>query len=244
MKSNLVFRPTNCKVVINNRNRLTTTKNMVDKLIELNPDEEIIIIDNASTYPPLLEWYERIMNNPNLNIAVHFEKNEGHLALWSTQLDKQLGDYFVYTDSDIILPDDFPKEWKFMMFNYIKWYGSSYDKIALAIHTDDLPDHYRYKNQVIRNEARWWLEKHDSEMFDYLYKADTDTTFAMMRNFGDNCYKSLRIAKKDMMCRHNGWYLDLENLDEEEKYYLEHLGERVSTQYSKQHKNPELYQDI
>jgi len=240
MKSNVIIgRPKNCKVVINNRNRLTTTKNMVDKLLELNTDEEIIIIDNGSTYPPLLEWYNNI-NNPN--IAVHFEKNEGHLALWATQLDKQLGEYFVYTDSDIILPDEFPKGWKLIMYHLIKWY-SSYDKIALALHIDDLPDHYRYKNQVKRNEARWWIEKYDSEMFDYLYKADTDTTFAMMRNFGDNCYKSLRISKPNMMARHHGWYLDLDNLDEEEKYYLNHL-ENTTTQYSKQHKNPELYNDI
>jgi glycosyltransferase involved in cell wall biosynthesis len=240
MKSNVIIgRPKNCKVVINNRNRLTTTKNMVDKLLELNTDEEIIIIDNGSTYPPLLEWYNNI-NNPN--VAVHFEKNEGHLALWATQLDKQLGEYFVYTDSDIILPDEFPKGWKLIMYHLIKWY-SSYDKIALALHIDDLPDHYRYKNQVKRNEARWWIEKYDSEMFDYLYKADTDTTFAMMRNFGDNCYKSLRISKPNMMARHHGWYLDLDNLDEEEKYYLNHL-ENTTTQYSKQHKNPELYNDI
>ena len=47
-------------VVINNRNRLTTTRNMVEKLLSLNPDEHIIIIDNESTYPPLLEWYEYI----------------------------------------------------------------------------------------------------------------------------------------------------------------------------------------
>ena len=240
MKSNVIIgRPKNCKVVINNRNRLTTTKNMVDKLLELNTDEEIIIIDNGSTYPPLLEWYNNI-NNPN--VAVHFEKNEGHLALWATQLDKQLGEYFVYTDSDIILPDEFPKGWKLIMYHLIKWY-SSYDKIALALHIDDLPDHYRYKNQVKRNEARWWIEKYDSEMFDYLYKADTDTTFAMMRNFGDNCYKSLRISKPNMMARHHGWYLDLDNLDEEEKYYLDHL-QNTTTQYSKQHKNPELYNDI
>jgi glycosyltransferase involved in cell wall biosynthesis len=240
MKSNVIIgRPKNCKVVINNRNRLTTTKNMVDKLLELNTDEEIIIIDNGSTYPPLLEWYNNI-NNPN--VAVHFEKNEGHLALWATQLDKQLGEYFVYTDSDIILPDEFPKGWKLIMYHLIKWYGS-YDKIALALHIDDLPDYYRYKNQVKRNEARWWLEKYDSEMFDYLYKADTDTTFAMMRNFGDNCYKSLRISKPNMMARHHGWYLDLDNLDEEEKYYLNHL-ENTTTQYSKQHKNPELFNDI
>jgi hypothetical protein len=41
------------------------------------------------------------------------------------------------------------------------------------------------------------------------------------------------------------WYLDLENLDEEEKYYLDNLvGQRVSTQYSKQHLEPEKYNDV
>jgi hypothetical protein len=233
----IINRPKNCKVVINNRNRLTTTKNMVEKLLELNPDEQIIIIDNGSTYPPLLNWYKSI------NVDVRFFGNEGHLALWATKIDKELGEYFVYTDSDIILPDEFPTEWKLIMFNLIRWYSGIYDKIALAIHIDDLPEHYRYKNQVIRNEGRWWLEKYDTEMLDYLYKADTDTTFAMMRNFGDNCYKSLRLGRPDMMCRHHGWYLDLDNLDEEEKYYLDHL-ENKTTQYSKQHKNPELFTDL
>jgi len=37
------------KVVINNRNRLTTTKNMVEKLLVLNPLLDIIILDNGST---------------------------------------------------------------------------------------------------------------------------------------------------------------------------------------------------
>lgn len=243
MKSKeIIGRPINCKVVINNRNRLTTTKNMVEKLIELNEDEQIVIIDNGSTYTPLLEWYEIITNNVYLNVSVLFEKNEGHLALWATQLDKKLGEYFVYTDSDIVLPNEFPKEWKLIMYHLIKLHDS-YDKIALALHIDDLPEHYRYKNQVKRNEARWWLEKYDSKIFDYLYKADTDTTFAMMRNFGDNCYKSLRISRPDMMARHHGWYLDLDNLDEEERYYLDNL-ENTTTQYSKQHRNPELYNDI
>jgi glycosyltransferase involved in cell wall biosynthesis len=221
----------NCKVVINNRNRLTTTKNMVDKLLDLNPDEQIIIIDNGSTYPPLLEWYKTI------NAEVHYEKNEGHLALWATQLDKELGEYFVYTDSDIILNENFPMDWKEIMYNVHLKYG--YRKVALGIKIDDLPDHYRYKNQVIRNEGRWWLEAVD----EHLYKADTDTTFAFMKNFLDNCYASLRITRPDMICRHHGWYLDLDNLDEQEKYYLENL-ENTTTQYSKQHKNPELYNDI
>lgn len=228
------------KVVINNRNRFTTTKNMVEKLLSLNPDEQIVIIDNGSTYPPLLEWYEYMMNSPRFwgKVEIIFKNNEGHLALWATGLYKELGDYFVYTDSDIILPDDFPMDWKEIMLNTMFKYPE-YKKIALAIHTDDLPDHYLFKNQVIRNEGRWWLEQVEQD----LYKADTDTTFALMKNFGDNCYQSLRIARKDMTCRHHGWYLNLDVLDEEEKYYLENLGERVTTQYSKQHKEPEKYND-
>lgn len=214
---------------------------MVDRLLSLNPDEHIIIIDNDSTYPPLLEWYEQISNNPKYwgKVDVHYYSNEGHLALWSTGLYKELGDYFVYTDADIILSEDFPMDWKEIMYNTLQEY-SEYEKVALAIHTDDLPDHYRFKYQVIRNEARWWLEEVEKD----LYKADTDTTFFMMRNFGDNCYKSLRLARKDLICRHHGWYLNLDILDDEEKYYLNNLGERVTTQYSKQHKNPLIYKDI
>ena len=146
---------------------------------------------------------------------------------------------FRSTDSDIVLPFNFPIDWKEIMYNTMMQYPE-YNKIALAINIHGLPDHYRYKNQVIRNEARWWLEEIDQ----YVYKADTDTTFALMRNFGDNCYKSLRLARPDLICRHHGWYLDLENLDEEEKYYLDYLGERVTTQYSKQHKNPDKFTDI
>jgi hypothetical protein len=223
------------KVVINNRNRLTTTKFMVEKLLSLNPDEQIIIIDNGSTYEPLLNWYDEIKNKVDVRLGT----NEGHLALWATKLYKELESYFVYTDSDIILSDDFPMDWKEIMLDTFKKYPE-YNKVALAIHTDDLPDHYRYKNQVVRNEGAWWLEEVEKDLF----VADTDTTFAMMKNFGDNCYRSLRLARPDLICRHHGWYLNLDELDEEETYYLENLGERVTTQYSKQHKEPLKYTDI
>ena len=53
------------KIVINNRNRLTSTKNMLEHLLRLNPNEQIIILDNGSTYPPLLEWYKTIKSQIN-----------------------------------------------------------------------------------------------------------------------------------------------------------------------------------
>jgi glycosyltransferase involved in cell wall biosynthesis len=221
-------------VVINNRDRLTTTRNMVEQLLRINPKEKIIIIDNGSTYPPLWKWYHYIKDF----VTIMYEPNHGHLAFWSCGLYKTIGDYFVYTDSDIVLNEYFPDDWKHIMYNLHKKYN--YDKIALGLRIDDLPIHYRYRNQVKRNEGRWWLNRVEED----LYEADTDTTFCFMRNFNDNCYKSLRITRKDMICRHAPWYHDLDNLNEEEKYYLNHLGERVTTQYSKQHKNKEEYNDI
>jgi hypothetical protein len=221
------------KVVINNRNRFTTTKKMVDKLLELNPDEEIIIIDNESTYPPLLEWYREIYDK----VEILYNKNEGHLAIWSTGLHQKLGMHFVYTDSDIELNENFPKKWKQIMLNLWEKYRK---KIALAIRIDDLPNHYRYKNQAIRNEGRWWLKEIENDV----YEADTDTTFFLIQNFGDNQYNSVRIAYDNMICRHTAWYLDLDDLSKEEKYYLDNLGSRVTTQYSKQHLEPEKYTDV
>lgn len=207
---------------------------MVEHLLRLNKNQEIIILDNDSSYDPLIKWYKEIEDR----IDVRYLNNEGHLAIWSTGIYKELGDYFIYTDSDIELNSNMPYSYQIFMYNLLQKYEMN--KIAFAIKIDDLPDHYRYKNQVIRNESKWWLEQIEQD----IYKADTDTTFALMRNIGDNTYKSLRIAKPDFICRHIPFYIDLENLDQEEQYYIDNIGERVTTQYTKQHKDPKNYNDV
>ena len=207
---------------------------MVEHLLDLNKNQEIIILDNNSTYDPLIKWYKEVEDK----IDIRYLKNEGHLAVWSTGIYKELGDYFIYTDSDLELNPNMPDSYQIFMYNLMQKY--EINKIALGIKINDLPDHYRYKNQVIRNEGRWWLEEVELD----IYKADTDTTFSLMRNIGDNMYKSLRIAKNDFICKHVPFYIDLENLDEEEKYYIENIGERVTTQYTKQHKEPKKYNDV
>ena len=222
------------KIVINNRNRLSTTKTMVEHLLFLNPNEQIIIIDNGSTYPPLLKWYESIKNK----VDIRLNKNEGHLALWATQLDKELGEYFIYTDSDIELNTLMPSNFKEVMLGMLNKHNVI--KCALAIRVDDIPEHYKYKNQVIRNEGRWWLNEVEKDVF----TADTDTTFFLMKNIGDNTFKSVRLASKDLICRHIPFYCDLENLNEEEKYYLENHDTHFITQYTIQHKLKEKFNDV
>jgi hypothetical protein len=182
----------------------------------------------------LLSWYDSIQGS----VEVRRLKNEGHLAFWGIGMDKEVGEFFVYTDSDLQLDENFPKDWKEQMLYLIRKY--EINKVALAIRIDDLPDHYRYRNQVKRNEGRWWLQEVEQGVF----KADTDTTFALMRNIHDNCFPSLRVAKNGFICRHVPFYIDLDNLDPEEQYYLDNHDSRKITQYTKQHINPEIYGDI
>ena len=184
---------------------------MVEHLFRLNKSQEIIILDNDSSYEPLIKWYKEIENK----VDIRYLTNEGHLAIWATAIYKELGEYFIYTDSDMELNENMPDDYQLVMYNLLQKYEMN--KVALAIKIDDLPNHYRYKNQVVRNEGRWWLEQVEPDV----YKADTDTTFALMRNIGDNTYRSLRIAKNDFICKHVPFYIDLDNLDEEEQYYID-----------------------
>lgn len=213
----------NLTVVINNRNRLTTTKKLVEDLLQRD-STNIIIIDNESTYPPLLEWYK---NLPNI-IKVHYGPNYGHHAIFqSGVINDIVEDWCFYTDSDIQLNPNMPKDYQKVMFDLA--IGYNYNKIGLALSINDLPDHYMLKPQVIRNESGWWQQK----ILDNVYRADTDTTFCLIKKCDQ--FDSLRIAG-DFTAKHMPWYLDLDNLSAEEQYYNDNLGERALTQYSKQHK--------
>ena len=198
---------------------------MVEHLLLLNPDEEIMIIDNDSTYLPLLNWYKTVKNR----IDIRYGTNDGHRAVWVRGIHKELLNYFVYTDSDIHLNENLPKDYKSVMNTFMQKYDM--DKCGLAISIDDIPDHYALKEQIIRNESRWWLDEPEEDVF----IADTDTTFCMIKNIGDNMYSSVRIGRKDFICKHTPWYLDLNNLSEEEKFIYENHNPHFLTQYTKQH---------
>lgn len=215
------------KIVINNRNRLTTTRRMVEHLFMLNPEEQIVILDNDSSYPPLLSWYEEIKSA----VEVVRVQNFGHNALWHIGLYQRLGEFFVHTDSDIELDPEMPVDWKRIMLDLILKYDIN--KVGLAIRVDDIPEHYAYKQQVLRDQERCWLQ----EAEDGVYWADTDTTFALQRNTGENMYESLRIAKTGFKSRHTPFYLDLNGLTSEEKYVLQHHDFRFHTSYTRVHAN-------
>jgi hypothetical protein len=200
-------------IVINNRNRLTYLKNLVNWL-QKNGYQNIYILDNDSTYAPLLQYYKETTAK-----VVYLKKNAGYKALWENDLFKEIKKgYYVYTDSDLAPTEICPADLLFALYTTLKQH-KSYEKCGPSLKIDDLLDSYHRKKEVIEVESKYWIKQVDKDVYD----APIDTTFALYKPlaFGDaeEC-KAIRLAGAYTL-KHMPWYENSANLDEEAKYYME-----------------------
>ena len=212
-------------IIINNRNRLTFLSSLIDNL-EKRGYENIYIIDNDSSYPPLLEYYKKI------NHKIFFLKeNIGYLALWQTDLYKKfIRDYYVYTDPDVIPIDECPDDFLDFFRKCLQKHKFA-KKVGFSLKIDDLPDHYKNKDSVISWESQFFKNKTD----DGLYRAHIDTTFALYRPWAKGGSNDSHITYRTAYpfeARHMPWYVNSKELPEEELYYIEHA--KQSTFWTKE----------
>ena len=206
----------NYPIYLTNMNRLSTTKKMVEDLFRLNPKADITIIDNASTYPPLLKWYEEVKNDIKIE---RLDANHGPWVFFYGGIFQHCKqDYYAYSDADLELNPNMPPEWQEIMFDYHQRYGK---KCSLVLRTDDIEDPAR-KAEI---EAHYNLTTcfHPSDEKD-VYTGVTDMHFSFDAKQSGYRYDSVRLAG-DFMCRHIPWYNNFDNLSEEELYFLSHLPE-------------------
>lgn len=198
-------------VIINNRNRFTFLKQLVESMEKLGY-KNIVILDNDSTYAPLLEYYKSIP------YKVHYlGKNLGYKALWlSPVFNEYKRSWYVYTDPDMIPVDESAKDVVEQLYRVLMRF-SKYEKAGVALKIDDLPDHYSRKKEVLTFEQKWWEKKIDENV----YEAAVDTTFALYRPYAmgaaEEC-PACRLAGKYIF-RHLPWYENSEQLSEEELFY-------------------------
>jgi len=202
-------------IIINNFNRLTFLKRLIESL-ESRGYTNIFIIDNASTYPPLIEYYK------NCNYKVFLlSKNTGYLALWKTDVFKNFkNDYYVYTDSDIVLVKDCPDDFMKVFLDTLKKYKFA-RKVGFSLKIDNLPDCFTKKNEVIEWEKQYYIKK----VSDLLYRATIDTTFALYRprvKGGSNAYIPMFRSAYPYEAEHLPWYNDDKNPTDEEMFYINH----------------------
>lgn len=182
---------------------------MCDRLSQI-PQARIIIVDNASTYEPLLEWYK------TCPYAIYrCRENLGQNAAWKSGVvwDWKGGDYYVVSDPDLDLSGVPLDMLDYLEEAYVRW--PTVQKAGLSLQIDDLPDHFPQKAEVQKWEAQFWRERLDPQF----YHAPVGHTFALY-NRQRPCVSWLQPmcsvrAAQPYTARHQPWYLDSSNLPEE-----------------------------
>ncbi len=93
-------------IFINARDLVTPLKRQVTWLLEAGYSR-IYILDNDSTYPPLLDFYAAFRAEV---MVLPLGANVGHTALWDLGIleSLEISTPFVYTDPDIVPIDECP----------------------------------------------------------------------------------------------------------------------------------------
>lgn len=206
--------PLSIPVIIINYNRLADLEKLVSFLLK-RKHKNIVVVDNGSTYPPLLEYYEKIKNKVTIKIMNY---NYGHLVFWrNPELYKEYSNgYHIVTDFDIIPNEELPENYVGQLISILNTH-KHVTKVGFALRIDDLP---KERLGVIPWEQPFW----DNPIGKDLYRAAIDTTFALYPpkykfSFG-TFYNAIRVGG-NFTARHGGFYIVDTNLSEEDIYYFE-----------------------
>lgn len=213
--------PKSIPVIIINFNQLFYFKNLITDLTIRN-FEKIIVIDNQSDYPPLLEYYRDLQLNSNI-IIERMTRNYGHKVFFENEdLQQKYGQgYYILTDSDINFYKNMPVDFMRKLLRLLNKNHQKVTKIGLALNIDDIPDYYNQKKKVINWEGKFWRKP----VMNNVYDAPIDTTFALYlpgfprKNNKNGFYRALRVGG-EYTVKHGGWYQNSENPSDEHLYYL------------------------
>ena len=186
----------------------------------------LIIIDNNSTYIPLLDYFDSIAD---LVIIHRLTTNEGHLVFWKNKalFKKYSKGYYVISDADIVPNKNCPNDFLLHFKNILNKYPLV-NKVGFSLNIDDIPETNELKESILKWEQKFWHKP----LLDGNYDADIDTTFALYKpdNFlirSHSFYKAIR-TQKPYIAEHGGWYIDHKNLTSEQVFYQKTANQSAS----------------
>jgi len=203
-------------IFVNSFNRLTCLRRLLEWLCAAG-HRRIFVIDNASTYPPLLDYLGEVERH-HLATVIRLPENVGHLAIWACGLLDRLGitSEYVYTDPDVLPADFCPPD----LVGFLQAVVAENPEILAAgpgLRIDDIPDHYPHKAAVIAWEGQFWLRPAAPRLF----RAGIDTTFALYRPGASHTLGTGRSIRTGWpyLAAHEGWYSDHQSPTDEETHY-------------------------
>lgn len=203
------------------RDRLLPLEQLLDWFEKIDM-KNIILIDNDSIYPPLIEFF----NKTKLQV-IRTEKNIGHTVVWNEGFAKTLfpGEYYIVTDPDVIPNEKCPDDVIKYFFSLHKKY-LFHNKVGFGLKIDDLPDHYKLKKTVIDWEKQFWVHILEKNVFE----AGVDTTFALYKPYTDNyiLHPSIRTGEL-YTARHLPWYVNSDEITAEEAFYRMRASQNITS---------------
>jgi hypothetical protein len=176
-----------------------------------NAGLEVIIINNASTFPACVEWLK--------NCGYKVENRDVNCGAWAfdkTELCQKYTDRFYFLcDSDIDIskvPKDFPE----YLMKGLNQANSEIWKVGLSFEINDLPDNVTTR-QAVSHEKAFWNET----PVNGFHNAWIDIGCILHdRTRKGHWYSALR-ADRPYTARHMDWYLIKETWREEDEAFLE-----------------------
>jgi len=200
-------------VIIPTFNQLTMLMNTMEKLSRFGLNK-FLILDNQSTYPPLVEFFN-LIETP----VCILEENYGPHHFTSDGIYKQLPEFFFLTDPDLEYPDEIPDSLVEDMVALSE--KRSWGKIGLALNKDC--------KHLFTDSVRLGVDKWESHAWrnvidnmpngDPVWEAFTDTTFCLYnkKHFKDFYYAPRIGGRYTLM--HYGWQECRPGSKEENEYY-------------------------
>lgn len=85
-------------------NRIDEVRDLLDSLRHQTlKNFELVIVEDGSTQP----CEEIVMNAPDLRVRYFYKENEGRSIARNYGLERAVGDYFIFFDSDCVIPEDY-----------------------------------------------------------------------------------------------------------------------------------------
>lgn len=212
-------------IIIISFNQYNSLKKLVN-FLDLNGFKNLVIIDNNSTYKPLLRYLEVL----EVQYKVYkLNENHGHRVFWIRKdlFSIYTKDYYVITDPDILPCKDCPQDFLKVMYSQLIKYPEV-NKVGFNLKIDDIPDFNENKDIILNWESNFWSKKNNEGH----YIAKIDTTFALYRPsfikpIYKNFFRAIRLAPP-YSARHLGWYINMNSLTEEQSFYISNTNKSSS----------------
>jgi hypothetical protein len=205
-------------VFIVNKNWLTPMKKLIDWLI-MNGTKRIVVLDNGSTYPPLLDYYANLPAEVSMRPG---DPNDWQYRFWNQSIQEEFDTPYVMTDPDVVPADCCPGDLIMRLWGVLQQ-RRQYGKVGPGLRIDNLPDAHPAKQSIIDSQVAYWKTP---IVGGGCFAASIDTTFAIYDRRSGELDSSHGIRMDfPYVFEHVPWYLWPPT--DEMKYYIKHVNRQV-----------------